>query len=47
MFKDMKMSDDLMAEFRQKPVYKNLTLELQMKVLTSGHWPNDQKDAQP
>jgi hypothetical protein len=45
MFKDMKMSDDLMAEFRQKPTYKALTLELNMKVLTAGHWPNDSKDA--
>ncbi len=44
MFKDMKMSDELMVEFRQRPVYKTLQLELKMKVLTAGHWPNDQKE---
>ena len=46
MFKDMKMSDELMHEFRQRPYSKTLQLELNMKVLTAGHWPNDQKDPQ-
>ena len=41
MFKDMKMSDELMSEFRQRPYSKTLHLELNMKVLTAGHWPND------
>jgi len=41
MFKDMKMSDELMVEFRNTPSAKNLPLELNMKVLTQGHWPNE------
>jgi len=47
MFKDMKMSDDLTSEFKTKPSCQSLSVELNVKVLTSGHWPNDSKDQQP
>ena len=42
----MKMSDELMSEFRQRPIYNSLKLELNMKVLTAGHWPQEQKETQ-
>lgn len=44
MFKDMKMSDELMTEFKQRPICSSLKLELNMKVLTAGHWPQEQKE---
>ena len=44
MFKDMKMSDELTSEFKTKPSCQSLSVELNVKVLTSGHWPNDSKD---
>lgn len=44
MFKDMKMSDELMVEFRQTPSAKNLPIELNVKVLTQGHWPNERQE---
>lgn len=47
MFKDMKMSDELTSEFRSKPACQSLSVELNVKVLTSGHWPNDGKESAP
>lgn len=44
MFKDMKLSDDLMVEFRQTEACKELPLDLNMKVLTQGHWPNEKQE---
>ena len=44
MFKDMKMSDELATEFRGKPAYQSLSVDISVKVLTSGHWPNDGKE---
>lgn len=44
MFKDIKMSDDTMAEFRQGSLAKQIAFDLSVKVLTSGNWPADQKD---
>jgi cullin 3 len=44
MFKDIKMSEDTMAEFRTTSLSKQLTFELSVKVLTTGNWPNEQKD---
>ena len=46
MFKDMKMSDELTSEFKTKPACSTLSVELNVKVLTSGHWPNDGKEQQ-
>ena len=44
MFKDIKMSDDTMNDFKQTVHYKQITFDLSVKVLTTGNWPNDQKD---
>jgi cullin 3 len=44
MFKDIKMSEDTMTEFRATTLSKQLTFELNVKVLTTGNWPNEQKD---
>ena len=41
MFKDIKMSEDTMAEFRGTTLAKQLNLELAVKVLTTGNWPNE------
>ena len=44
MFKDMKMSEDLCSEFREQPASEALGISFNVKVLTSGHWPNCVKD---
>ena len=44
MFKDIKMSDDTMLEFKQTSLSKQISFEVSVKVLTSGNWPTDQKD---
>lgn len=41
MFKDIKMSDETMYEFRNNPLSKKLTVEMNVKVLTTGNWPNE------
>jgi Cullin family len=41
MFKDIKMSEDTMTEFRGTSLAKQLTFELSVKVLTTGNWPNE------
>lgn len=45
MFKDIKMSEETMNEFKQTALAKKLTIELSVKVLTTGNWPNEAKDA--
>lgn len=47
MFKDIKVSEELTAEFKTKPSCLALSLELNMKVLTQGHWPKDGKEPVP
>lgn len=47
MYKDINMSVELNQEFRQRQSAKNLPLELNTKVLTLGHWPNDGKEQLP
>lgn len=47
MFKDIKVSEELTTEFKTKPSCQALTLELNMKVLTQGHWPKDGKEPVP
>ena len=47
MFKDMKMSEELAQEFRSKPSCQALSVDITVKVLTSGHWPNDSKEQAP
>jgi hypothetical protein len=44
MFKDIKISEDTMVEFRQHTLAKQINFELAIKVLTTGNWPNEQKD---
>lgn len=41
MFKDIKMSEDTMSEFRATSLSKQLSIELNVKVLTTGNWPNE------
>jgi hypothetical protein len=42
MYKDIKMSDELSKDFQNTQAYNNiLPLEIHVKVLTTGHWPND------
>lgn len=47
MFKDIKVSEELTSEFKTKPSCLALGLELNMKVLTQGHWPKDGKEPVP
>lgn len=44
MFKDIKMSEETMNEFKQTQLAKKLSVELNVKVLTTGNWPNEAKD---
>jgi len=43
MFKDIKQSEQRMADFKES-VGSNMQFELQVKVLTTGHWPNENRD---
>lgn len=45
MFKDIKMSDETMNEYKQTSLAKKLNIELSVKVLTTGNWPNDMKES--
>lgn len=46
MFKDIKMSEDLTRDFQASPASGMLDgVDLSVKVLTTGHWPNDQKES--
>lgn len=44
MFKDIKMSEQRMQDFKKSPSYQMLALDLNVKVLTTGHWPNESRD---
>ena len=44
MFKDIKMSEETMLEFRSTNFSKQLQIDLNVKVLTTGNWPNESKD---
>lgn len=44
MFRDIKMSEQRMQDFRKSPLSNTLTLDLNVKVLTTGHWPNESRD---
>jgi cullin 3 len=44
MFKDIKMSEETMAEFKGTSLSKQLQIELAVKVLTTGNWPNETKE---
>lgn len=44
MFKDIKMSEDSMIEFKQTHFSKKLSVDMNVKILTTGNWPNDNKE---
>jgi hypothetical protein len=44
MFKDIKMSEETMIEFKNNALGRKLTLEMNVKILTTGNWPNESKD---
>lgn len=44
MFKDIKMSEESMLEFRGTHLAKQLQIDVSVKVLTTGNWPNEAKD---
>ena len=44
MFKDIKMSEQRMVEFKKTQVSQSINLDLNVKVLTTGHWPNESRD---
>lgn len=44
MFKDMRVSQDCMNDFKTKPYYQGLGIELNVKILTTGNWPNDKEN---
>ena len=44
MFRDIKMSEQRMQDFRKSPLCNTLALDLNVKVLTTGHWPNESRD---
>ena len=44
MFRDIKMSEQRMQDFRKSPLSNSINLDLSVKVLTTGHWPNESRD---
>jgi cullin 3 len=43
MFKDIKMSEQRMQEFKKSPSHAMIAIDFNVKVLTTGHWPNENK----
>lgn len=44
MFKDMKNSEELCSEYHNSVAFNQMDIDFSVKVLTQGHWPNQQKD---
>jgi hypothetical protein len=44
MFRDVRVSEETMFEFKTSALAKQLPIELSVKVLTTGNWPNESKD---
>ena len=44
MFKDIKMSEQRIQDFKKSAASQRLSIELNVKVLTTGHWPNESRD---
>jgi hypothetical protein len=44
MFKDIKMSEQRMSDFKKCASSQQVTVDLNVKVLTTGHWPNESRD---
>jgi len=43
MFKDIKMSEQRMQEFKKSASHQMITIDFNCKVLTTGHWPNESR----
>ena len=43
MFKDIKMSEQRMQEFKKSPSHQMISIDFNCKVLTTGHWPNESR----
>ena len=43
MFKDIKMSEQRMQEFKKSPSHSMIAIDFNVKVLTTGNWPNENK----
>lgn len=44
MFKDIKMSEQRMQDFKKSASCQMLSVDLTVKVLTTGHWPGESRD---
>ena len=44
MFKDIKGSEERINDFKKSPSSQMLSVDLNVKVLTTGHWPNESRD---
>jgi len=45
MYRDIKTSEELSKDFQETNIYQTIQpMEMSVKVLTTGHWPNDQRD---
>lgn len=44
MFKDIKMSEQRMQEFKKSPSHSMIAIDFNVKVLTTGNWPNENKN---
>lgn len=44
MFKDIKMSEQRIQDFKKSPSSQRLKIDLNVKVLTTGNWPNESRD---
>jgi hypothetical protein len=44
MFKDVKMSEQRNQEFKQSQSYRCINFDFNVKVLTTGQWPNQTRD---
>ena len=43
MFKDIKMSEQRMQEFKKSQSHSMIAIDFNVKVLTTGNWPNENK----
>jgi hypothetical protein len=44
MFKDIRLSEDTTTEFKQNALGRGLHIDLSIKILTTGNWPNDNRE---
>ena len=44
MYKDIKMSEQRMQDFKKSSSAAQVSVDLNVKVLTTGHWPNESRD---